>query len=245
MVVAERLRLVVPQSVRTAVNVTRYAGASVLCPLCGWEFRKFKTLRRAYPLPRPNAVCPRCSARERHRAVWLYLNESTDLLESPAALLHVAPEAIIQRRLSALPALRYVAGDLHPQSRDTVRLDVTSIPFDDESFDYVLCNHVLEHIPDDGRAMCELYRVLRPEGRAIMQQPIDWTRAETYEDSSITTPEGRQRAFHQDDHVRIYGRDFDDRLRAAGFTVSLARFEDARYGLATPVVVHDCGKSAR
>jgi SAM-dependent methyltransferase len=174
---------------------------------------------------------------ERHRLVWLYLRERTALLRAPHRLLHVAPEAVFHRRLSALPTLDYVTADLaSPLARD--RVDVASLPYPDDHFDAILCNHVLEHVPDDRRALRELYRVLRPGGWAILQVPIQKGRAATYEDPAITDPGDRRRAFGQEDHLRIYGRDYQARLAEAGFRVrrdpfvrTLPEAEVARMGL--------------
>jgi SAM-dependent methyltransferase len=160
---------------------------------------------------------------ERHRLLWLFLRERTDLLDGPHRLLHLAPEPVFHRRLSVLPGLDYVTADLDsPLARD--RVDVTALPYADDSFDAILCNHVLEHVPDDRRAMRELHRVLRPGGWAILQVPIRSGRATTYEDPTVTGPAERRRAFGQEDHVRIYGRDYEERLAEAGFRVRRDRF---------------------
>ena len=105
-------------------------------------------------------------------------------------------------------------------------MDITALPRPDDTFDAVLCNHVLEHVPDDGAAMREMHRVLRPGGLAIMQHPIDTSRAETFEDPDTAAPDARMQAYGQEDHVRLYGRDFADRLVAAGFTISMRRYLD-------------------
>ena len=133
--------------------------------------------------------------------------------------------------------LDYVTADIHAQDVD-VNLDVTNIPFEDASFDVVICNHVLEHVDDDRRAMRELRRVLTPEGWALLQSPVDRAREATYEDPTALTEDERLERFGQADHVRIYGLDYVDRLRAAGFDVTVERWESwltaddvARYGL--------------
>jgi SAM-dependent methyltransferase len=196
----------------------------------------------------PNARCPRCNQLERHRAVWLYLRDRTALLTEELSVLHVAPERPFRDRLSVLPNLRYICGDLNPKDAGERRLDVTELPFDNEYFDLVLCNHVLEHVPDDRVAMRELFRVLAYGGRAIMQHSVDYTRAVTFEDDSVTSPPDRKRVFGQHDHVRIYGRDIDDRLEAAGFEVQRTDYARqmsvalaARYGLVSQPI-HDCRK---
>jgi ubiquinone/menaquinone biosynthesis C-methylase UbiE len=99
-------------------------------------------------------------------------------------------------------------------------MDLHNAPFEDNSFDVVFCNHVLEHVEDDKQCMSELYRVMKPGGFGIFQVPIDYTREKTYEDKSITSPEDREKHFWQKDHVRLYGLDYPTRLTAAGFKVT-------------------------
>lgn len=175
---------------------------------------------------RPNAKCPGCGSLERHRALWLYLRDRTTLLSGSADVLHMAPEPAIERALRAMRNVRYTAADLEPAHRGILRADITALPFADSCFDLILCNHVLEHVPDDRAAMSELHRVLRPQGTAIIQNPVDDTRAATYEDPAVVTPADRRREFGQRDHVRVYGRDFRDRLVAAGFDIDVQTPQD-------------------
>jgi SAM-dependent methyltransferase len=195
-----------------------YAGSGVECPCCGGEFRKFRSRRG-----RPNAQCPRCEALERHRLLWLYLEDRTDLFTAAVDVLHIAPEPVFEERFAKLANLAsYVPGDLYPKPGQ-VRVDLTDIPFDDGSFDLVLCNHVFEEIPDDARAMAEVTRVLRPAGRLISQTPFDPARTETFEAGSASALE-RRRAVGAAVNVRVYGRDLPDRLGRAGLAVSQERF---------------------
>jgi SAM-dependent methyltransferase len=196
----------------------RYRGDRVECPCCGGRFAEFMP-----DWNRPNAICPRCAVHERHRALWLYLHERTDLLERRARVLHFAPEEVFQRRFGSLPNLDYLSADLDSPLA-MVHFDIQGIPYDADSFDVILCVHVLEHVPDDAQAMRELHRVLRPGGFAIVGVPLDRSREATYEDPAIVSPEERRRAFWQDDHVRLYGRDFPERLRAAGFDVRVDEY---------------------
>lgn len=192
-----------------------YRGDAVECPCCGGRFRSFLPggVRR-----REGVRCPRCDSLERHRLLWLFLEQCTDLLTTPQRVLHVAPEPQIGHRLAALPHLEYVSADLDsPLAQE--RIDVTDIPYPDGHFKAVICCHVLEHVPDDRRAMRELRRVLAEDGWAILQTPVHVENAHTIEDPGITDPEERRRRFGQPDHVRIYGRDFTARLAEAGFRV--------------------------
>lgn len=191
------------------------------CPVCGSGLRRFVPHKR-----RPGARCPVCGSLERHRVLWLYLRDEVGIERFGGRLLHFAPERALASRLRALPGVEYVSGDLSPGAADEV-MDITAIPRPDASFDLVLCNHVLEHVPDDGAAMRELRRVLAPGSRLIMQHPVVFSSDATYEDPTVVTPEDREREFLQHDHVRLYGRDYLDRLAAAGLAVELVRYRQA------------------
>lgn len=222
-------------------RLLRLRGDDVECPCCGGGFREFMPGR-----DENNPICPRCGAQARHRALWLYLHERTNLFTEELSLLHFAPERAL-RRLSELPNLRYLSADL--DAADAMEhFDITAIPHPDGSFDAILCIHVLEHVPEDRAAMRELHRVLRPGGWAIVMVPLDLTLPTTFEDPSIVTPEERERAFWQADHVRLYGPDFPDRLRQAGFTVTVDPWvrelepeTRRRYGLFAEEDIYVCG----
>lgn len=194
-------------------------GRGVECPVCGREFRKF--LPYGYVRSRSNALCPRCLSLERHRLLWLYLTRETDLLRTFPRTLHIAPEVCIMRHLrphfAAHPG-QYVTADLESPLAD-LHFDVQRIPLADASFDVVICNHLLEHVADDRRALGELHRILRPGGWGILLSPVELDRETTFEDDTVTDPAERTRIFGQYDHRRIYGADYADRLRAAGFRV--------------------------
>lgn len=196
----------------------------VYCPVCRSRFRAFLPAGLA---GRANASCPSCGARERHRLQWLFLRDRSDLFHRPNRVLHMAPEPCLARHLAGKPGIQYVTADRDPAS-GAVCVDITSMAFADDSFDVILCSHVLEHIPDDASALAGLHRVLRPGGWAMLQVPLDDTRACTFEDPRVIEPADRERLFGQADHVRVYGRDYPDRLRAAGFQVHV---DDFAYGL--------------
>lgn len=188
------------------------------CPICGMVAETF--LPFGHRRVEPDRRCPRCGSLERHRALWLFLVERTDLLRAPHRMLHVAPERCFEWRLRRRPALDYLTADLEPGVADVV-MDITDIDRPDGTFDVVYAGHVLEHVPDDRRAMRELRRVLSPEGWAVLQVPM-WGE-ETREDLSVTDPAERTRLYGQPDHVRMYGRDGEvrRRLEEAGFEVEV------------------------
>lgn len=194
-----------------------YRGSTYTDPIDGKSFRTF--LPYGYENQRPNVLSPSTLSLERHRLLWLYLKNETDFFYKPAKVLHVAPEQAFYKRFKNLAHLNYTTTDLHSPLAD-VKADICHLPFKDNSFDVVLCNHVIEHIPDETKALSEIYRVLKPKGFAVLQVPQDLNRDHTFEDDQITDAKERAKLFGQYDHVRIYGRDYFDKLRQAGFIVS-------------------------
>ncbi|MBE7640890.1 methyltransferase domain-containing protein [Salegentibacter sp. BLCTC] len=191
-------------------------GSKYTDPIDGKSFSKF--LPYGYIKQRENVLSPSTLSLERHRLLWLYLKNETDFFSKDFKVLHFAPEQAFYKRFRKLKNLEYTTTDLNSPLAD-VKADICDLPFKENEFDFILCNHVLEHIPDDNRAMQELYRVLKPGGTAILQIPQDLNRKNTFEDNSITDREERERIFGQYDHVRIYGRDYFDKLRNIGFKV--------------------------
>lgn len=194
-----------------------YAGNKVECTVCEKSFRKFLNYGSAVA-NRDNVLCPYCLTLERHRLMWLYLKEKTDFFTVQKKVLHIAPEQCFYKRFRKQKNLDYTTGDLFSPLAD-IKFDLHDIPLPDNEYDVIFCNHVLEHVDDDHQCMKELCRVMKPGGMAILQVPIDMSRAETYEDPNITSPEDREKHFWQKDHVRLYGRDYPDKLEAAGFKV--------------------------
>lgn len=197
-----------------------YVGRGRECPVCGTKRRKF--LPYGYVTSRDNALCPNCLSLERHRLLWLWLQRENDLFERRPRLLHVAPEVCLMRHLRKAYKGHeedYVTADLESPLAD-LHFDIQHIPLADESFDVVFCNHIMEHVEDDLQAMREIHRVMRRgEGWGVILSPVELEREKTFEDDSITDPEERTRIFGQYDHRRVYGRDYADRLREAGFEV--------------------------
>jgi len=196
-----------------------YIGNKVECPVCNHSFRKFLPYGYTKATSRKNALCPRCLSLERHRLMYLYLKEKTDFFTRDLKVLHIAPEQCFYKRFRALENLDYITGDLESPIAD-VHFDVQAIPFSDETYDVVICNHVLEHVDDDTKAMSEIYRILKPGGFAILQVPQDTDAEKTYEDPTITDPLEREKHFLQKDHVRLYGLDYAERLSSVGFRVT-------------------------
>lgn len=212
--IASKLRATVRALVARARSLP-YRGRGRFCPVCGRTSRRFRTFGA---IPRPDAQCPNCGALERHRLLWLFLHQRTDLFSGKSKrVLHVAPEPCFEPRFRKLLGAGYCTADLL-NPRAMVRMDITDIPYPDESFDVILCSHVLEHVPEDRRAMREFFRVLHRDGWAILLVPI--TADKTHEDPTIVSPEDRLRAFGQEDHVRRYGPDYVERLQEAGFAVA-------------------------
>jgi SAM-dependent methyltransferase len=213
-----------------------YRGKRYTDPIDGKSFKSF--LPYGYSNVRENVLSPSTLSLERHRLLWLYLNRETDLLTRSQSLLHVAPEQCFYARFRESELLTYTTTDLLSPLAD-VKADICALPFANDSYDFILCNHVLEHIPDDATAMKELYRVLKPGGTAILQIPLENDREVTFEDNSITERTERARVFGQYDHVRVYGMDYFKRLESIGFkvqaidyTTQLTATEVDRYRLA-------------
>jgi SAM-dependent methyltransferase len=191
-----------------------YSGHNVTCPICEKSYKEFLPYGRINT--RKNALCPNCLSLERHRLIWLYLKEKTGFFYEKLHVLHIAPEACFIKHFEKQHGDRYITADIEsPLAK--VKMDIHDIPFRDNTFDVVLCNHVLEHVKDDIRAMSEIRRVLKPGGFSIMQVPFFRPVPEkTFEDPAITDPKERERIFGQDDHVRKYGLDYLARIESAG-----------------------------
>lgn len=197
------------------------------------------------------SICPRCDAHPRHRLLWMFLVKTrVELFEASMALLHIAPETCYLRQFKRQRKLHYVTADIASPIADC-RLDLCRMPFLTESFDVILCNHVLEHISDDRKAMQELFRVLKPGGWAVLQVPVDRHRRTTFEDGTICQPDERERIYGQRDHVRVYGLDYRERLESTGFNVDVIDFvagvgneEVVRCGLDNDEDIYLCKKPA-
>lgn len=215
------------------------------CPVDGRTYRRFLPYGRINA--RPNALCPGSLTLERHRLMWLFLQNKTNFFTRQHRLLHVAPEICFIEIFEQMNNLDYITADLEsPWAK--VKMDLHDVPFEDNSFDVVFCNHVMEHVEDDIQCMKELYRVLRPGGWAIIQSPV-YDMLQTLEDPSVTGPEERERMFGQRDHVRMYGQDYAQRLSQGGFKVteddyidSFTKEQRSWYSLMEGEIIYFCQK---
>ncbi len=223
------------------VIATFLKGSKYTDPIDGKNFKMF--LPYGYGNQRNNVLSPSTLSLERHRLLWLYLQNETDFFTAKKRVLHFAPEQCFLKRFKNLKNIDYTTTDLESPIAD-VKADICNLPFEDNSYDIILCNHVLEHIPDDTKAMQELYRVMKPGGYGVFQIPQDLTRDITFEDDSITDKKERAAIFGQYDHVRIYGRDYFNKLRSIGFkveeidyTATLSDTDIERYCLAKGEII--------
>lgn len=224
-----------------------YKGDKVECPVCEKSFKKF--LPYGYgESNRDNRLCPNCLSLERHRLLWLFLKEKTSFFSETLTVLHMAPEQPFLKKFKKLSNLNYTTADLYSPIVD-IKTDIRKMVFEDNKFDFVICNHVLEHIDEEQKAMKEILRVLKPGGKAILQVPIDYSLDKTFEDPNITSDKDRQKYYGQYDHVRLYGKDYPERLRQAGFDVTeddfVSSFSDEeinRYKFDKNEIIYFCSK---
>ena len=191
-----------------------FKGTRFTDPIDGSSYRKF--LPYGYQKIRENALCPGTLSLERHRLLWLYLERETNFIDNAIKVLHVAPEQVFYQKFKTFTHWEYTTTDLYSPLAE-IKADLCELPFQDNYYDLILCNHVLEHIPEDQKAMQEMYRVLKPGGTLIAQVPLEENRTQTFEDNSITDKATRTEIFGQYDHVRIYGTDYYTRLESVGF----------------------------
>jgi len=196
-----------------------FKGNKVECPVCERSFSKFLSYGSDVA-HRENVLCPYDLTLERHRLMWLYLRDCSDFFTAEKLnVLHIAPEQCFHKRFKNQKNLNYLTGDLVSPLAD-LHFDLHAIPLEDNRFDVIFCNHVMEHVDDALQCMRELYRVMKPGGWGIMQVPQDFSREQTFEDATITSPQDREKYFWQKDHVRLFGKDYPEWLKKAGFEVT-------------------------
>lgn len=211
---------------------TEVIGFKYQCPMCSYPMGAFKPFGKDAKVltekqvvgggRRESAKCHICGCLDRERLIYKYLVQSTSYLENNAKILHFAPETVLSRKIREVASpSNYITADITPGRADK-EIDMTDIPYEDETFDLIIANHILEHIPDDKKAMSELLRVLKSNTAiGILQVPISLNNAHTEEDLTLDSDEKRLAAYGQEDHVRIYGQDYPDKLRNAGFQVTV------------------------
>jgi len=223
-----------------------YKGNNVLCPICEFKFKKFFPYGRQI---RENALCPNCLSLERHRLLFLFLKNKTNLFNKKIDLLHIAPEQCFIKTFNNSNNINYVTGDLYsPLAK--IKMDIHKMPFQDNSFDVILCNHVLEHVDNDKKAMKEINRVMKKDGFAILQVPFyNPIPDKTLEDKSIKSPSEREKLYGQADHKRKYGKDYEKRIISQGMKVNKSKFIDSftkkekgLYGLQENEIIYYCYK---
>ena len=231
--------------VKPLVKILMY-GNRYTDPIDGNTFRAF--LPYGYNKVRNNVLSPSTYSLERHRLLWLFLKNETSFFKAKLKVLHFAPESALMNRFKKLKNLSYDTIDLNSPIAD-IKADICDLPFLDNSYDFILCNHVLEHVIDDIKAMKELYRVLKKNGIGIFQVPMDYNIDTTFEDFSVKNKKERNKLFGQYDHVRIYGLDFFDRLQKVGFTVErceytskLSKEDIIKFCLPTKEIIPICRK---
>ncbi len=215
---------------KTFVRKLRFRGSRYYCPICASNLKCLRPKGFNFPVLSEKAVvgggyrltaqCPVCKSTDRERLIYLYLSKRTDIFRDRIKLLHVAPEPGLSKYFKMSADIDYLTADIS-SSEVMVRMDITDIDYPDGSFDVIICNHVLEHIIDDHKAMRELCRILKPGGWGILQVPVSLLLEQTFEDFSVTEPAAREEVFGQSDHVRIYAMDYVERLTRCGFTVRL------------------------
>jgi len=242
------LKKIIPDRIKKKIRSALHKGNKYICPLCNYSAKDLFPIGLDFPVLKEKQVigggrryggCYCCRSTERERLIYAYLKDKIDLFnpDKNKKILHIAPEKSLSKILFDFGFKDYVCGDLFTEGyiypKYVKNINVLNIPYDNDTFDLIICNHVLEHIPEDVAAMKELRRVLKNEGQAILQVPISNISESTFEDFSITNPKDREIIFGQFDHVRIYGLDYIERLAQSGFKVSRINIanEYQKYGL--------------
>ena len=198
-----------------------YIGNKYYCNCCGKSFRKFKS-KGTVLVRRKNAECPYCGSLERTRTLLLYLKKETNIFyteRSGLKILHFAPENCLLPILKKTKNIELITADINPNYAD-YEIDITNIPFADNSFDYIICSHVLGHVADEKKAIEEMKRILKPGGTALIMTIIDNNNYETLENTAIDTTSKRLKYYSEPDLLRLHGLDFKERLQNGGFDVT-------------------------
>ena len=223
-----------------------YFGNSYICPCCGGSYKKFLPVGTTF---RSSAQCPGCNSLERHRLLLLYLKKKTNFFKNELKVLYFAPNKIFLSIFKQLHNIELITADLKSPLA-MIKTNITNLIFNDKSFDVILCSHVLEHVENDMKAMRELFRVLKSQGWAIIQSPIDDSLLKTINGNKNLSSSERRKLFGEDDHYRIYGVDYKNRLEKAGFNVLVDEFvmklknkTIKMFGLDNTEKIYFCSKS--
>ncbi len=227
------LNKILPSKINQFIKLKAHSGDKFNCPFCGYNAKdlspigtNIKVLNEKHVIGAGlrNGGCYKCGSSDRERLIYVYLKNVLNIFETKnIKILHLAPEKNLSKIFSKVGFEKYICGDLFTEGYkypDYVQnMNVLNIPYEDNYFDLIICNHLLEHVPNDIDAMKELVRVLKPNAKAILQVPISKNSKTTFEDFSVTNPKEREIVFGQFDHVRIYGQDYVDRLNSVGLNV--------------------------
>ncbi len=209
--IVDNIRKLKHSATARIARIKHYQGKH-FCPCCKGRVIAFNNWQHVQ-----GETCPHCGSARRHRLLHLFLTQHAPVMfEARKCLLHIAPENYLRRLFQKNPSIEYISADLSMENV-MVKMDITDIQFPDDSFDFIICNHVLEHVIEDRKAMKEFCRVLNPGGFAVLQVPVYPDK--TIEDSSVVDPQERKRLFGLEDHVRKYGQDYKQRLEESGFIV--------------------------
>lgn len=246
----QSIKKLIPTRIKETIragNLILHKGNKYHCPFCGYNSKDLFPIGIDIPVLNEKKVigaglrnggCYKCGSNDRERLIYAYLIDKINILNKSKKIkiLHLAPEKNLSKVLLNL-GYDYICGDLFTEGYkypDYVQnMNVLNIPYEDNFFDIIICNHLLEHVPDDIKAMKELYRVLKNGGKAILQVPISKNSKETFEDFSVTDTKEREIIFGQFDHIRIYGQDYTDRLQSVGFLTERINISEefSKYGV--------------
>jgi len=255
----DKIKKIIPNRLKKQIRLMLHKGDKYICPFCNYSSRDLSITGIDIPILIEKQVigggkrfggCYNCDSTDRERLIYIYLTEKVKIFNAGKnqCILHIAPEKILSRLLLDFCFNKYVCGDLFTEGYQypahVQNINVLNIPYDDNTFDLIICNHVLEHIPTDLEAMKELQRVLKIGGQAILQVPISKNSAQTFEDFSVTDQKQREIVFGQFDHIRIYGQDYVNRLEESGFKVTRINIsnEYMKYGLNIDEDIFICEK---
>lgn len=172
---------------------------------------------------RDNFGCPYCPAYDRERHLFMFFDKINFWEQLPKLkILHFAPEKNLSKKIDSYNPIKYIKADFNPYQEDTLKIDATNIPYQNDTYNLVICNHVLEHIPDYLTALKEIYRVLKPNGIAILQTPYSKILHRNFEDKNINTDELRYFFYGEKDHYRIFSeQNFFEDLQKTGFALNI------------------------